>query len=162
MADTKSVSEQWPCPSECEIINPPGLPRLIFLIILFILYLYFSHCPPYQRCIIHLDSFIEVHISYSWKFCAIVFMIKSTPWSRAHLYIGSPPWWPEASMGHWAKNNWLFCCQFRSTQAISILAAKSICYIPRWHNSWVQHCMLLTTRVLHSTLQCELKASSLT
>lgn len=61
------------------------------------LYLYFSHCPPDQIDFIFLVCLIAANVLQSWITCAIIFMIKSTSLSWAHLQIASLPWWPEVS-----------------------------------------------------------------
>lgn len=66
---------------ECDVIHPARLPQ----------YLYFCHCPPYQRGIIRLACLSAVQVSHSCIICAIASMVKSTlnpkPIYRLHLFL---------------------------------------------------------------------------
>lgn len=67
------------------------------------LYFYFSHNPSFHRGLTHLAWLITERAPHSFVTCATGFIIKSTPQSRAHLYVASLSWCSKVSWAHWDR-----------------------------------------------------------
>ena len=77
-----------------------------------------------------------MHVSQLWTACAIVSKVKSTPQSRAHLYVASLPWWPKAPWARWARNSSPLCCQSKSTWAILFWYSSVDWLFGTWASAW--------------------------